>query len=555
MLTRQWQFGELQGDDAGSPIHAALGLTTSRLTAFAARDSALSAYAASPPLETRVEREVIVPDLRLRIDIGMHWLRLLRERLGNDKYRALFVQAYPISVPPGDAAHALEFSHREAMAWRHAARGRVPDGGTLMQDLQSGKDAGEITAGGLAVSPVEKNPVRDAAADLLAWYSALFSHPESPDDDAWEAARLEYRFRCTAPEPGGGATELRADSYHEGHLDWYSVDARPIDAAGAGPLISDPSAVTSSTIEFLPAPVQFGGMPNVRWWEFEDRRTDFGRVEAHTTDLATLLLLEFALAYGNDWSVIPCTVPAGSYSRVDSLIITDVFGQRTLVPPAGQSANTSWHRWSLFGLSRSDGSSDSRLLVLPTVHSALEGRAIETVVLVRDEMANMVWAVESTIPDELGGGRKGFEASLELRQFFESIAPPAPPPAIVDTGASIAYRLASTVPENWIPLIPVHVPGSNREIQLQRAAMPRTIAGLPSVPIPPRGRILVPQPVDVAPYFIAEEEVPRAGIVVSRSFQRTRAVDGTIFLWVGRSKGTGRGEGSSGLAFDWIEPR
>lgn len=50
-----------------------------------------------------------------------------------------------------------------------------------------------------------------------------------------------------------------------------------------------------------------------------------------------------------------------------------------------------------------------------------------------------------------------------------------------------------------------------------------------------------------------EEEVPREGIRVTRSFQFTRWIDGSSHLWVGRRKGVGRGEGSSGLQFDRLE--
>ena len=50
-----------------------------------------------------------------------------------------------------------------------------------------------------------------------------------------------------------------------------------------------------------------------------------------------------------------------------------------------------------------------------------------------------------------------------------------------------------------------------------------------------------------------EEEVPREGIRVTRSFQFTRWIDGSSHLWVGRRKGVGRGEGFSGLQFDILE--
>jgi len=52
------------------------------------------------------------------------------------------------------------------------------------------------------------------------------------------------------------------------------------------------------------------------------------------------------------------------------------------------------------------------------------------------------------------------------------------------------------------------------------------------------------------PYFVSEEEVPRAGADVTLGYQRTRWLDGKVYVWSGVRKQAGRGEGSSGLAFD-----
>ena len=105
-------------------------------------------------------------------------------------------------------------------------------------------------------------------------------------------------------------------------------------------------------------------------------------------------------------------------------------------------------------------------------------------------------------------------------------------------------------------MIPVRVPGDSREIQLQRGAMPRVIECdlAPPAIVRPRTSLLrqgldSPAP---APYFLHEEEVPRAGVRATLSFQRTRWRDGRVWLWLGVRKQTGRGEGSSGLAFDRI---
>jgi hypothetical protein len=56
-------------------------------------------------------------------------------------------------------------------------------------------------------------------------------------------------------------------------------------------------------------------------------------------------------------------------------------------------------------------------------------------------------------------------------------------------------------------------------------------------------------------YFIHEEEIPRSGVIVEQSYQRTRWNNGKVFVWFGVRKTTGRGEGSSGLGFDRIVAR
>jgi hypothetical protein len=130
-----------------------------------------------------------------------------------------------------------------------------------------------------------------------------------------------------------------------------------------------------------------------------------------------------------------------------------------------------------------------------------------------------------------------------------SILPP-------DPKAPIRYRVMNEVPENWIPFIPVHVAGSVRDVQLQRAALPRIIEGMPPAPVPEKVRprtSLLRQGLP-GTYFLHEEEVPRAGVIVDLAYQRTRWLGGEVFCWYGARKQTGRGEGWSGLAFDQLEP-
>jgi hypothetical protein len=120
--------------------------------------------------------------------------------------------------------------------------------------------------------------------------------------------------------------------------------------------------------------------------------------------------------------------------------------------------------------------------------------------------------------------------------------------------ADVRYHVMNSVPENWIPLIPVHVDNNNRQVQLQRAAVPRILAGDPNPPekVQPLTSVLR-QGLDQNPaqtYFLHEEEVPRAGARLTQYFSRTRWTEGEVFSWLRTRKTAGRGEAASGLAFD-----
>ena len=55
-------------------------------------------------------------------------------------------------------------------------------------------------------------------------------------------------------------------------------------------------------------------------------------------------------------------------------------------------------------------------------------------------------------------------------------------------------------------------------------------------------------------HFVNDEEVPRAGARVTEAYQRTRWLGGRVLVWRGVRKTTGRGEASSGPAFDRLVP-
>lgn len=558
MLTKQWQMGEFRGSDAGSPVFAKLDVKTSQLTKYRPGTGATEAFDEGVPLEATVERRHLplrihrrVASLDLRLAMGREWLALVKA-IGN--HRQAFVDAYPIEAPDPSADADTEIV-AEPQAWElfAAVAGREMDGGSLYEHLVAG--TGDRSYDGVSgVLTPEHEAFEEAEKKFLAWFDRLILQPPHEGDDAWAPSRLEYEFAASTPEGEGDEKVYVADEYSQGRLDWYSLDvdpaAEPLDAVPGADV--PPGSVKRVTI---PVPVSFTGMPSTRWWAFEERKTNYGDIDASTTDLAKLLFLEFALVYGNDWFVIPYTLPAGTLADVRGVAVTNVFGERLWIEPAGAGADDNWQRWSMFTINtRGEGPADTSLLLLPTVPKVEQGPPTEDVMLVRDEVANMVWGIETTVPLPSGTTAPGVEAGRQLRALYEARAE-ATAAALPEPKAKIRYEIMSTVPENWIPFIPVHVKDDNREIQLQRAAMPRVLEGESNpAKVEPR-TVLLREGLDHTPtgqYFVHEEEVSRAGTRVFHTYQRTRWTDGRAIVWLGVSRQTGRGEGSSGLGFDQI---
>ena len=186
---------------------------------------------------------------------------------------------------------------------------------------------------------------------------------------------------------------------------------------------------------------------------------------------------------------------------------------------------------------------------------------MDVVLFLRDEMANLVWGVETVIPDELGGGRDARLAAKQLtKAVIDAFAPPQPLDAAELADVLVRYQLMGSVPENWIPFVAVKLADQRVAADLLQGAMPRDPAVEPALGadgtpvldnnvVLPRGTILARDPV-TKPNLIHEEEIMRDGVVVQRTFRRARWTGGGAFTWTALKKRTGRGEGSSGLAFD-----
>lgn len=550
LLARQWQFGEFQGEDNGSPVIASWRAEAARLTRYHSGSIAPNSMVNAPsydgsrmPLESLVERERILPTmdqaanpekLRLAAEAGQQFLRMLQRQPLSRDYREAFISEYPFPVLTAEQRAALD---SDSLSFFDLMAARVPDGRRLYAAFRPTSQGEVVIAPSLEIAAADLAEVEKTARLWLQWFGTLFSEPDA-DNPSWLPERMEYTF-SVGTRFSDGERVLTAKEYSEGHLDWYAFDANPEVTLGG----AQDNAVTEITRKVIPAPVSFRGMPAARFWEFEDAQVDFGSVDAGPTDLARMLLVEFALDYGNDWFVIPIEVDVGSLYQTRSLVITDTFGHRTLVKPNSESGEPH-SLWRMFELShlRESGltkPASNMFFLPPSLLNSLANRPIEEVLFLRDEMANLAWAVERVVESPAEGPLNRFEAYLEQkrRRDLESPQPTTMP-------QTLRYRLTTEVPDYWVPLLPVL---TDQGLRLKRGAVLKTDGS--TEPVHALGRILETG----RELSLFEEEVPREGVRVTRSYQFTRWIDGSSHFWVGRRKGVGRGEGSSGLKFDSLD--
>ena len=547
LLSRQLQLGELRGEYAGTPVIANVTVDCTLLNRYhpGAIDLPGSAAAESEtfnpaqvPLEVLVEREHVprgtTATPRLAADTGVNFLQRL-DAAGLGRYRAAFVAAYPFSAPQPADRDQLD---PDSLRYLEVMAGRVPHGGALYAAVR------QAPAALPAAPPVA---AADAAAMLpvvtawSAWVDGLFSDRPA-DADVWNADRMEYQFAVSGNLAGTELT-LEADEYVDGRLDWYAFDVRPgvnLGAVSVPPPTGNEPAPSPPRVA-IPLPVRFRGMPAARFWEFEDGRVNLASITAAPEDLVRVAMLEFGLVYGGDWFLVPLRLPVGSLTRITALSVTDTFGFTTAIPHYSHIDGPQgvWRMHCLSG----DTAADVFFLP-PCLVQAHEPPPFEEVLLVRDEIANMAWGVERAI--EGASGKRVNRA--ELYQAHLRRQPPPLTPVLTDPNPpAVAYHLATPVPDYFIPLVPDPAAGTaNHRLRPGEMLAPAH----PTIGLRPMGRILQPDG-DLRLY---DEEVPRAGAVVSRSYQYARWTDGSVHLWIGREKKAGAEPTSSGLRYDVLDP-
>lgn len=584
MLGRQWQVGELTGDDAAQPAAVRVQLRHAPLDSLrreggvdGAQIGGTEPMPDARPLEAEVERAPLPTDgaaaLFLAAEMGERLRRRLLATRGLDGEAAMAGLRRVLPLPTETEVTLLPADEAAARLLRR----RGVDGAQL-----ASADRDRVEQWCAEAAPGSATELLDA---VLAWRDHEeqlgFAPPMDDDGDlaepasvgTWRPHRFEHRFSVEAAT-ARGRVQLVAPEFTAGRLDWHSFDVST--ETGHTTVLGRGAEARASSTVTTPSPMQFAGMPASRWWEFEDGEVVLGDLDAGPGDLARLAVAEFATVYNDDWFLVPVKMRRGELVRVASLEVYDNFGgtnfdgkaqhirSSTKVDAellgASGGGNTDdppvrpWRFFELHGDPHLEEGRSPWLLVPPSLGSTLHGPDLERVIFGRDEDANLAWAIERLIEGPLG-------RSVDRARVAQRLRSAEGAGAGVDDGPDDQRRarrygdeywkwdLESSPPPWWVPLVPDRDDPNSEQVVLRRGRM-ATWGEHDRAEVGAKGMLLEPH----RPFFVREEEVPRSGATVRRTWQWARWEDGSWHLWQQRSKSNGRGERSSGLEWDRLMP-
>ncbi len=510
LLARQWQTGELDGADNGSPIAVHVTHESAPFTRWASGTQGATgvAYPGVTPLEAVVDPVPAVVSNSDRARGGQKFMALLGDEVGGQLRAALMVP-FALTAP---GAGDLLASDAAGKRWQQVLSGRTLDGQKLRLALGGdGALPDGFTAALGNISQAQLDALGVAAGVYRSWWDTRFAQTAG----AWQRQRQAAPFRLGAAFSDGPIT-LVAPEHRGGAIDWSSFDIAP---ANIGQKMQMQLARSIRT-KVLPTRISYPGMPALRWWQFEDAQVDMGQISAGPGDIGRLLMAEFALIYGNDFFVAPVSARVGAISRIIEVRVDNNFGE-TIPVPSTITADGSDASWRMYHCSQGSSAAalEAGMLVIPHLAlGALSGPAVEDVLFTRDEMANVAWAIERRVRGAAG-------PSVDPSQIEQS----AEPQPIAPSGASLHYRMTSSMPASWQALA-------------TSTAGTLTLAGN----VAPLGQLL-----GAGPRFSLDAvELPRNGRQLTCHAKRARAADGSVLSWYSWVARPGRGESASDLRFD-----
>ena len=409
------------------------------------------------PLEALVEGEDVTPNWELAVELGQALERMLALAGASAGTIGLFRTAYP-TPRPSDLSPAARRDH-ELVRFLRICGGRSIDGVAALTAARASAPAPPAEVG--LPAGAEETAARTALAAFLEWERAVYGRVGVADAPAWRPERLDYDVEVAAHTADARRTRLQAHAGPRGEFDWYAFDEIGRDAETAG---EAPSAEDSASSVF-PTNVSFAGMPQGRWWQFEDARFNWASVDADRREIAKAMILDFMLVQGKDWFIAPLGLEVGVLATINELVVRDVFGEHTLVSRAEAGGEGGANRWTMFSTIAGGGAAEYFILPPSTLRTTIDGPDLEEVRFLRDEQANLVWAVETKAENGVGRAWPGHERAL-------TVPDETPPPP--DTDGPAALPAAD---ERSLALDPVPA-GSDRRDAARGGARARGDAAL-----------------------------------------------------------------------------
>ena len=574
MLARQWQMGEFRGNNTG--------------TAMSVRCIVRYEDCSSDPIEPVTEQINPRIDFLAKIESAVHFLDLMRSSgLNVKEHLPGLIQSFPIDwnalddslvLPDAVTSQQEHLLNRHLQNYVRAYRGKIFDGEALYNHLVQGQS-------------FLKGDSEEAETKFKAWFQKKYK-PVSSDSQSWQEADL-----CYTVETNVAGKQFTGDRYQGGRLSWYTFDYNDNQSAGQ----SQTSSSKSEQVLCLPTPASFAAAPNKRLWQMEDRKVFMGNSVEEPSE-ANSVVMRFATMYSNDWMLFPLKTEIGQYITIERIDVIDSFGQLHTMSGDCRAGNKEQlgeyeEQWQVFVNSTvgdAKRTAINGLYYAQQLAATIEGKPVEEIKILRDEIANMVWGVENIVSDGCGGT---LDANLYATQL-ETIVnernkagePVREPDTIVfgqDSApevekaasnqaprAKFSYSLQSSVPFNWIPFIPQRLATEDtknspffmggREIILRRGKMPCYIFNgnkFDLHAVRPKSSIMRPvvtrdkngNVLKEEPMVIHEEAVQATGIRLTKNYQRARWIGGKTYQWLGVHKRQSRTEASSGLVFDKLK--
>lgn len=381
MLSRQWQMGEFRGNDAG--------------TAVSVKCEVAQEDCSTDPIEPITEQVNLAIDLLVRVESAMHYLDMRNDKEYDatheeasetidtlrQKYGIVWEGNDSLILDCNDTKTAEKELNTQRISFANTFRNKAFDGYQLYCDL------------------VKRNVNTSLAKAYKKWFREHYLPADEKGNSHWQEQALNYTIDMHA-----GAHHFIGDRYQGGRLSWYTVDNADS--------TNNISSGKKETISSLPTLAHYAGAPNKRLWQFEDHGVFMGNSTEQQTK-ANEVFLKFATLYSNDWMLIPLKTAIGKYITIKSIEVKDTFGiLHTINSRAGDFFTNTLYNSSGTG---------TGLFYAPQLAATLEGKPIEEVELLRDEMANMVWGVEKTVSDGCGSTLDEQLKAIQLKTFIDDL--------------------------------------------------------------------------------------------------------------------------------------